>query len=163
MAIKKTHKKGFDDKKGAYSEHYTEILGSGKIILTDKQRLFIQYFEKDPDRTFRMLQAHNHNIKHEECIRYYQNPGIRLAIRAKQDGELYAKDINSRKSFFVRIMSDETEDTRDRLKAAELLGKMEKDYTDRVEVTGEVDLVSKIYEARNRRSGAVQKLEDALE
>ena len=58
---------------------------------------------------------------------------ILKAIRNRQDTEIRPKDIadrQERQKFWTRMMRDESEDAKDRLKASDLLGKSEADFTE---------------------------------
>ncbi len=67
-----------------------------------------------------------------------KNPRIIEAIRARE-AERNADAIatrEERQKFFTKIMRDEEQPTRDRIRATELLGKSEGDFVDRQEITG---------------------------
>lgn len=55
-----------------------------------------------------------------------------------------------RQSFWTHVMRDPDEDMRNRLKAAELLGKSECDFAERVEVSGEMD-IGVLFDPEKRR------------
>ena len=69
-------------------------------------------------------------LKHAEIIRAIkerETERLRPAIASREE----------RQRFWTRIMNDAGEETRDRLRASELLGKSNGDFLDRVELGGE--------------------------
>jgi len=62
---------------------------------------------------------------------------ILKAIKNRQDTEVRPKDIadrQERQEFWSKMMRDTDEDAKDRLKASELLGKSEADFTDTLHI-----------------------------
>ena len=71
-----------------------------------------------------------------------RNPEVRAAIRRREDTERRTTIATraERQAFWTSTLRDDGLDLRDRLKASELLGKSEADFTDRVEHSGNVTL-----------------------
>jgi phage terminase small subunit len=74
--------------------------------------------------------------------RLLKNVEVKAAIAARQAPSSAARiaDRQERQSFWTHVMRDPDEDMRNRLRAAELLGKSECDFAERVEVSGEMDI-----------------------
>lgn len=145
---------------------FDEKSSNGRVHLSPEQLLFVEYFHDDVASTYHSMASANHNISLEKCEKFYKNPSVRIAIKARADGSLFVADRKSRQAFWSRVMADETEDMKNRLKASELLGKSEKDFVERIEVTAESDLANAIYEARQRYKAietTAKKFEDALD
>lgn len=81
-----------------------------------------------------------------------KKPQIKEAIaeREKISSESRIADRQERQSFWTSVMRDPEEDMRNRLKAAELLGKSECDFAERVEVSGEMD-IGVLFDPEKRR------------
>lgn len=65
---------------------------------------------------------------------------ILAAIRNRQDTEIRPKTIanrQQRQEFWTKVMRDENEDTKDRLRASELLGKSEADFAEHLVMDSE--------------------------
>jgi phage terminase small subunit len=68
--------------------------------------------------------------------RLLANPSIADAIKGRESTEIRPKIVSrqERQEFWTQIMLDETMSVRDRLRASELLGKSEADFTDKHEL-----------------------------
>ena len=84
--------------------------------------------------------------------RLLKNVEVKAAIAARQAPNSAARiaDRQERQSFWTHVMRDPDEDMRNRLKAAELLGKSECDFAERVEVSGEMD-IGVLFDPEKRR------------
>jgi len=71
-----------------------------------------------------------------------KKPEIAQAIRERESRRIKPSIATreKRQQFWTRIMDDDSVEWKDRLKASELLGKSEGDFTDRVEHSGEMEL-----------------------
>ena len=77
--------------------------------------------------------AEKAGLSYDYARRLVTKSHILEAIRNRQDTEVRPKNIadrQERQAFWTRIMRDGGEDTRDRLKASDLLGKSEADFTE---------------------------------
>ncbi len=63
-------------------------------------------------------------------------PAIRAALAERAANDPLVATRQDRQQMLTRIMNDEEEETRDRLKAIDLLSKTQGDYIERVEHTG---------------------------
>ena len=81
-----------------------------------------------------------------------KKPQIKEAIAERNAPAASARiaDRQERQSFWTSVMRDPEEDMRNRLKAAELLGKSECDFAERVEVSGEMD-IGVLFDPEKRR------------
>lgn len=84
--------------------------------------------------------------------RLLKNVEVKAAIAARQAPASSARIATreERQSFWTHVMRDPDEDMRNRLKAAELLGKSECDFAERVEVSGEMD-IGVLFDPEKRR------------
>ena len=95
---------------------------------TTKQQRLIDCYAGDIKEA-----ANKANISYGYARQLLTKSNILEAIRNRQDTEVRPKDIadrQERQSFWTQIMRDTSEDTKDRLKASELLGKSEADFTE---------------------------------
>lgn len=95
---------------------------------TTKQQRFIDCYAGDIKEA-----ADKAGLSYDYARRLVTKSHILEAIRNRQDTEVRPKDIanrQERQSFWTKIMRDGGEDTRDRLKASDLLGKSEADFTE---------------------------------
>ncbi len=81
-----------------------------------------------------------------------KKPQIKEAIAERNAPAASARiaDRQERQSFWTHVMRDPDEDMRNRLRAAELLGKSECDFAERVEVSGEMD-IGVLFDPEKRR------------
>ena len=95
---------------------------------TTKQQRFIDCYVGDIKEA-----AEKAGLSYDYARRLVTKSHILEAIRNRQDTEVRPKEIANRQrrqEFWTQIMDDKKEDTRDRLKASELLGKSEADFTE---------------------------------
>jgi len=95
---------------------------------TIKQQRFIDCYAGDIKAA-----AEKAGLSYDYARRLVTKSHILEAIRSRQDTEVRPKEIANRQrrqEFWTQIMDDKKEDTRDRLKASELLGKSEADFTE---------------------------------
>lgn len=114
--------------------------------LTLMQRLFVEAYSGNG--TAAAIAAGYSQKSAEKIARdLLRNPTVAAAIRGREKEEikqLVASRVQ-RQEFWTNIMRDTDEDTRDRLKASELLGKSEGDFLDRVEHSGSMNAEVKIF------------------
>jgi phage terminase small subunit len=74
--------------------------------------------------------------------RLLRNAEVRAAIEAREEASLapFIANREERQAFWTRLMADDRVDLDVRLKASELLGKSEADFTDRVKHEGGVSI-----------------------
>lgn len=84
--------------------------------------------------------------------RLLKNVEVKAAIAARQAPASSARIATreERQAFWTSVMRDPAEKTQDRLRAAELLGKSECDFAERVEVSGEMD-IGVLFDPEKRR------------
>lgn len=80
-------------------------------------------------------------------------PKVRELISAREEGVLASLTMNreERQELWSRLAADPDIEPSIRLKASELLGKSQADFTERLEVKGELTLVDLIREARSKK------------
>lgn len=127
-----------------------------KDKFTSKQQKFIDLYEGNGTKAAREA-GYSGTDKALSVIAtgLLGNTRILDAIKKREiktpEGKATAKRIASREdrqAFWTKILEDDNKDMKDRLKASELLGRSQADFTDRVEVSG--DLYEKVAEARKR-------------
>jgi len=127
-----------------------------KDKFTSKQQKFIDLYEGNGTKAAREAgYTGDDNTLAVAAKKLLRNGKILAAIKEREiktpQGQVTAKRIASREdrqAFWTKILEDDNKDMRDRLKASELLGRSQADFTDRVEVSG--DLYEKVAEARKR-------------
>jgi hypothetical protein len=100
--------------------------------MTDKQQKFIDCYCGDIKDA-----AEKAGLSYQYCRRLATKSNIIEAIRDRQDTEIRPIDIadrQERQKFWSMMMRDTSEDAKDRLKASDLLGKSEADFTDNLHV-----------------------------
>lgn len=115
-----------------------------KGYLTYKQQLFVDYYAGNA--TEAAIQA-GYSKKSAGLIgaENLKKPAIAAAIDAKLQ-EARSKAISSRadrQAFWTAVMKSRTEDTKNRLRASELLGKSEGDFIERVKQEGPTQIIVK--------------------
>lgn len=80
------------------------------------------------------------------------NPSIAAAIKARQEKRLkpLIATREDRQAMWTAVMRDESVAMKDRLKASELLGRSECDFTEKVEVAGSID-IGVLFDPEKRR------------
>jgi 2-phospho-L-lactate guanylyltransferase (CobY/MobA/RfbA family) len=100
--------------------------------MTDKQQKFIDCYCGDIKEA-----ADKAEVSYGYARNLMTKTDILEAIKNRQDTEIRPKDIadrQERQEFWSKMMRDTSEDAKDRLKASELLGKSEADFTDNLHV-----------------------------
>jgi phage terminase small subunit len=122
---------------------------------TPKQLKFVELYSGNGTEAARLAGYKGSDNTLAQAARdLLRNPQIKKAIEERQ-----AKKLNpliasreQRQEFWTAVMRDEEQTMKNRLKASELLGKSEADFTDKVEHSGTVDLADKMKRARERRN-----------
>jgi phage terminase small subunit len=111
--------------------------------LTAKQAKFVAVYAGNGTEAARLAgYKGNPNTLHQVAIENLQKPAVLQALKGRQEAEVrpLIATRQDRQRFWTEVlMSPETE-MRDRLKASELLGKSEADFTDKVEHSGALTL-----------------------
>lgn len=105
--------------------------------LTPRQKKFCEVFTGNGTEAARIAgYTGNDNVLGKTAHDLLRNPKVSQAIRERQEMEQrphIAKRME-RQAFWTRVMNDRSEDMRNRLKASELLGRSEADFTDKIDV-----------------------------
>lgn len=116
-----------------------------KVGLTDKQALFVEYYKGNASEAAR-LAGYGNGSGNELSIRQMASKlmkenKILNAIKARHSKEVDDRiaDRKERQAFWTATMRDTKKKIQDRLRASELLGRSQADFTDKV-VTAEVSL-----------------------
>lgn len=125
-----------------------------KDALTSKQRRFVAAYEGNGTAAAREAgykgEAGTLAVTAYHLLR---NPKVRDAILKREEGTL-AKLVmtrEERQELWSEIAADPSLEPRDRLKASELLGKSQADFTERLEVKGELTLVDLVRESMAKK------------
>lgn len=102
--------------------------GKARRPFTLKQQCFIDCYAGDIKEA-----AKKAKISYGYARQLLTKSNILAAVRNRQDTEIRPKTIadrQERQAFWTKTMRDRKEETKDRLKASELLGKSEADFTE---------------------------------
>ncbi|MBE0434205.1 MAG: terminase small subunit [Methylomicrobium sp.] len=106
--------------------------------LTEKQRRFCEEYSANGGNATGAAKEAGYKKPNVEGARSLENASIRVALEAlrlsRTSTAIATRE--ERQSFWTQIMRDRSEQTKDRLKAAELLGKSQADFIERRELTG---------------------------
>ena len=119
--------------------------------MTDKQAKFIAEYQKDCNATQAAIRAgYSQKTAYSIGQELLKKPEVQQAMKTQLDGLI--ADKNERLRFWTSIMRDKNEDMKHRLKASELLGKAQADFTEslKIEQFTLADLMLKEYN-ENRR------------
>jgi hypothetical protein len=106
--------------------------------LTVKQQLLVDSYKgniKEAAKTAKLSYTYAREL--------LTKPYILEILKNRQNTEVRPKTIakrQERQEFWTEVMNDEKQDMKDRLKASELLGKSEADFTDNVTHSGKIDV-----------------------
>ena len=108
--------------------------------LTSKQERFIELYNGNATETARQS-GYSEKTARQQGARLLSNVVISQAIRDRDNESKHIRiaDRTSRQKFWTKIMDDEDETMRERLKASELLGRSEADFVERRDVRVETD------------------------
>ncbi len=98
------------------------------VKLTAKQQKFVDSYDGDLKEA-----AEKAGLSYGYCRRLVTKSHILQAIRERQETEIRPKLIakrQQRQEFWTQIMNDTTANMKDRLRASELLGRSEADFTE---------------------------------
>ena len=108
--------------------------------LTEKQRRFCEAFSANGGNALNAGREAGYANPESQSSRLLENVRICKALEdlRKSSTSSAIMTREERQSMWSQIARDKAEQTKDRLKAAELLGKSQADFIERVHVTGEV-------------------------
>lgn len=139
--------------------------------LNTKQRRFVQVFDGNATKAA-LAAGYSERTARVQGAKLLTNPAIADAIE-KRDGEAPARILKiatraERQAFWSRVLNDDNEDMRNRLKASELLGKSQADFIERIEHGISDDFAALLDSARRRvevidAPQDVQQLSDQLD
>lgn len=110
---------------------------------TERQRRFIEAFEGNGTEAARLAgYTGSDNVLGKTAYDLLRNPKIAQAVKERQDKRVKSliASREQRQGFWTKVMNDAGAEMRDRLRASELLGKSEADFTEKVEHSGSVTL-----------------------
>lgn len=117
--------------------------------LNSKQKAFAEFY--DGNGTEAAVKAgYSAKTAAFQASRLLKNVKVQAIIENRERRESRKRIANrhQRQEFWTGVMDDKKADMKDRLKASELLGKSECDFTDRVEHSGAVETVVVIREGQ---------------
>jgi len=114
-------------------------------MMTIKQRRFVEAFDGNATEAARVA-GYSPRTAYAQGARLLKNVEVRAAIEARErePREHRIATREERQGFWTAIMEDPSEETRDRLRASELLGRSQADFLDRVERSGPEDVVLRV-------------------
>lgn len=125
---------------------------------TERQKKFIQFFDGNGTEAARKAgyngKGNSLGVMAHELLR---NPKIREAIDKRNakipTTKLHIATREERQAFWTKVLHDQNEEMNSRLKASELLGKSEADFTEKVDHGGNVsvNLIDAIKQSRIAR------------
>ena len=123
------------------------------MALTTKMRAFVEAY--CGNATEAALEAgYSPKTAYSQGQRLLKNVEVKAAIAARQAPASSARIATreERQSFWTHVMRDPDEDMRNRLKAAELLGRSECDFVEKVELNGTLEAtLGVVFDSEQRR------------
>lgn len=123
-----------------------------------KKQLYAQYYNGSIAETVALMKKDGINISRMSATRYNKdNSVIDLMQKKVKPTVVQAAGIANkidRQTFWTNTMNNSVESMRDRLRASELLGKSEADFTEKIEHSTSDDLGEAIRKARLRLKNA---------
>ena len=126
---------------------YTEFMA---MNLTEKQRKFIAAYNGNGVEAARAAGYDgDYNALGVTANRLLKNAKIRAAIdqRINKDTKHVIASREERQAFWTQVLLNQEEEMRNRLKASELLGKSQADFTEKIDLQGKVSLETLIVES----------------
>jgi hypothetical protein len=127
-----------------------EVMPSGNVGFTPLQRLFVEYYVGSYTKACEAMQKDGIDISLAEAKYISGLPSVKIALKTRDSIIETVASKKNRQAFWTKVMKDEAEDMRNRLKASELLGKSEKDFVEKVEHSLEADFAKILLDARKR-------------
>jgi phage terminase small subunit len=119
------------------------------VALNTRQQRFVDAYEGDATEAARKA-GYSPKSARVNGPRLLKQPEVKAAIEARVSAtrsELIATR-EQRQQFWTGVMRDSKAEMRDRLKAAELLGKSQADFTEKIEHSGGLTLEELVLAAR---------------
>ncbi len=119
--------------------------------LTPRQRKFIAVYAGNGTEAARLAGYNgSDNVLAQVARENLRKPQIALALKEREAKEVrpLIADRQERQALWTRAMRGEEEVGPDRLKAAELLGRSEADFTDNLKHTGDLRVVFNMWRAK---------------
>lgn len=111
--------------------------------LTERQIKFIEAYKGNGTEAARQAgYTGDDNALAVMANKLLRNANILNAIKGRQDISIkpLIADRKRRQEFWASVMEDRSEDMRNRLRASELLGKSEADFTEKIEHSGKLTM-----------------------
>lgn len=125
--------------------------------LSPSDEAFVAAYDGNAIGTLRRIGRQGTDVALKKAAeRLMKRPEIAEAIKARELREARPAiwDRRRRQEFWTAVASNEKEDTGHRLRASELLGKSEADFTDNVNLSGTVSHEAAVAAAMRKRRGA---------
>lgn len=108
--------------------------------LTERQRKFCETYSRNGGNALAAAREAGYAKPNPQGSQNLDKPRIREALEKLRESTTNSAIMTreERQALWSEIARDKAEQTKDRLKAAELLGKSQADFIERVHVTGEV-------------------------
>lgn len=121
--------------------------------LSKKQQRFIDLYNGNGTETARQAgYAGSDKVLGITAAKLLGNARVLAEVRHRESKEIRPKIVTrlQRQEFWTRIMSDEALSIKDRLRASELLGKSEADFSERIQIDNAEELADRMANARRR-------------
>jgi phage terminase small subunit len=116
-----------------------------KRKLTEKRRRFVDYFlGQAAGNATEAARLAGYAKPEPEGHRLLKIAEVRQAVESHAKTRARIKTRDERQEWWSKIMDDEDQPTKDRLRASELLAKSQADFVQRVEHSGKVDVDARI-------------------
>ena len=126
--------------------------------MTKKQKSFVEHYNGNGTEAAKLAgYAGSRAVLAQTASDNLRNPDIRSALDARitSDLEPFVANRTNRQQFWTKIMNDPNVETRDRLRASELLAKADGDFIDRKSSEHQVTLEELIMEAHASLKGII--------
>ncbi len=124
-----------------------------RVALTTKQKAFVAAYDGNATEAARAAGYSGSDATLATAgYRLMRHAEVRAAINAREEGALAPLVLTreERQELWSRMAMDEKLDASVRLRASELLGKSQADFTERVEIKGELTLLELIRESMGK-------------
>ena len=121
--------------------------------LTLRQRVFVQAYMGNASEAARQA-GYSAKTAYSIGQELLNKPEIVEAIKEREQERLnpLIADREDRQKFWTDVMNDESAEMQHRLKAAELLGRSEGDFMERLQVDSTIEVVGYLFEPNQRRA-----------
>lgn len=118
--------------------------------LTPRQKAFAELYDGNAKQTAIKV-GYSEKTAYSQGQRLLKNVEVMKAVQAREERESSKRIATrqERQEFWSDVMGDGEAEMKDRLKASELLGKSECDFTEKVQHSGGVETVIEIRDRRN--------------